>query len=466
MKIKRLLTTSLWALICAVILTLLPLSNAFAVENENVQTTEYPLSFERSLTFDNGITDYAVFGDTYAFAYNGQLAVLSKSAGGEVLCDIHNKSYINYLNFLDDGKLYVIFADDTYCVYPDFDTKYPNGSEKVQTPANMLILDDEYYFLDKNSKALSYIYDGEMQTVNIEGQSVTEFSLLKKYNGKAYAVSDNNLYSLDKAEAQKITPTYFDYEATAYIYRGDSAQKLKAGNYTIKTCWIERDSYYTEIDLDLSVGDYFALPDSSKPEEYTFSAKDRLCCIVLAESGNSSIVTMDGKCYITLTSSLTPDSSDPPLPNKYSTPMYALEKIGVYSSPYISNATKIAELSNGSYYPVTVLGQYTDLTGTVFSKITYKAYVVTDFGTQIQTVTGFVADGLLSPYSFSNEELEKNEVGGDTFNYDTNVTTVVLVIVIVLLVIIAIMYISLASNKNSKKKNKRTSRRYRDDDDD
>ncbi|MGN0806014.1 MAG: hypothetical protein ACI4MC_03165, partial [Candidatus Coproplasma sp.] len=278
------------------------------------------------------------------------------------------------------------------------------------------------------------------------------FSGLKKYDNNAYAVMNNSLYRLEGATAVKVEPTYYGYvEMTKAISTGTAAEALKA-EMPITYGWIERDSYYTEISLENGLGATFEIPDLSSA---TKLSEDRLYCMMLAESGNAYIVTIGGKCYLTAKTSVSVEAISPSLSAPDVSVAYAVERIGVYSRPYLSGATKLCDLDSGSDNAVTVTGQFTDSVGKEFYKIEY----VDGDG---NTVKGYAAKTLMTGYAFPAEDEEIHTDGGDSrFTYDTNVVTVALAVAIVALVIIAVLYVAVASSRNNRRKKKRDKKKQK-----
>lgn len=444
MKPFKALTISLAALTAAAAIST---GTAFAA-SEQLSETVYPDSFECTLTFDGGLTDYAVYGDTYAFAYNGQLAVLAGNGNGQRLPDIRPVSSITALDYSEDGDLYVCFADG-YCVYPDFSEKRSLSEIDVQDPKRFQVtLGEITYALDRSDGSILYMSADGFSPVVPEGEieGGVGFSLLKQYGGRAYAVMNDCLYVLTGAQAEKIEPVYYGFtDKTNSISTGSAAAALKSGDYEITAGWLEKNKYYTEINLDKELGATFEVPD---PANATTLSADTLYCVVLAESGNAYIINIGDKYYLTAKTSVSLISGSSLLTPADTQAAYATEKIGVYSRPCLTAATKIGELESGSANAVTVLGIYTDLTDREFYKISYES--------DGQTVTGFVAKGLMTEYAFPAEDAEKHPDGGDEeFGYETNVVNVVVAVAIVALVIVAILYVAAASSK----RNKRTSKK-------
>ncbi|MGN1373319.1 MAG: hypothetical protein ACI4VK_04655 [Candidatus Coproplasma sp.] len=463
MKLSKTLTISL-----AAVLSAATICTGTAFAEEDIAQTVYPESFERSLVFDGELTDYAVYGDNCAFAYNGKLAVLSSDGNGQLIPDINAVSNITGLEYSAQGQLYVCYSDG-YCVYPDSKNKLPLSDITVQDKEQYLVsIGGVSYALDKNDGSMLYI-DGSITTVTLQEpcEGEVKFSKLKSYNGTAYAVMNNCLYEMDGATAIKVDLTYHDVSIADTISTGDAAEALKSDS-PIVYGWLEKNRYYTEINLESELGSTFEIADSATAT--TLSA-DRLYCTVLAESGNAYIITIGGNSYLTAKTSVSVESTPPALASPDIEIAYAINSTGIYSKPYLSPTTKIGELESGSANAVTVLGQYTDLIGTQFYKIKYTK----DDGT---VVTGYTAKRLMTAYAFPNEDNEEN-VDGDQeqFVYDSNVVTVVLAIAIVGLVLIAILYIAITSSINESKrrkkqqqknaaKNKRRNQREDDEEDD
>lgn len=442
MKLRKILTLSLATCVCTATISV---GSAFAAEQ--TEETLYPDSFECSLSFDGELTDYAVFGDNYAFAYNGQLAVLNSDEHGQRFADIEAQPLITALEYSSQGELYVCF-EDGYCVYPDMEKKLPLSQITVQDKEQWdLRIGNSLYTLNLTTGQLRYSTGTveEYVTPNPSYEGEVKFSRLKKYDDNAYAVLNNCLYKMEGATAVKVEPTYYDLNIAKSIHTGNAAIALKSDS-PILYGWIEKNRYYTQIDLESEWGATFKVAQTANA---TRLSEDTLYCTILAESGNAYIVTMDGKCYLTAKTSVRVEATPPALTDTEVKTAYAIEKTGIYSRPYLSNATKLGELESGSSNAVTVLGQYTDLTGMEFYKITY----VDKNGTSL---SGYVAKRRMTAYAFPAEDEEEHQDGGDKqFVYDSNVVTVILAVAIVALVLIAIMYIGIASSKSKKGKKKK-----------
>ncbi|MGN1104279.1 MAG: hypothetical protein ACI4QI_05320 [Candidatus Coproplasma sp.] len=444
MKLSKILSLSLAGIVSAA-----TIYTGVAFADEELSPTVYPESFECSLSFDGGLTDYAVFEDSYAFAYNGQLAVLSSIGNNHRIPDIKPVSSITQLEYSAQGELYVCFADG-YCIYPDLTQKYPLSEITVQDKEQWQVsLGEITYSLNNENGSLLYMSKSGFATVTVpDAEGSTVFSKLKKFDGVAYAVMNNCLYRLNGASAELVNPTYYGFvDMTKAISTGTAAQALK-GDTPISYGWLEKDKYYTRINLENELGSTFDVPD---PATATALSADRLFCTVLAESGNAYIIIVDGVSYITAKASVSIEATPPALSPADTQAAYAMETTGVYSRPYLSPTTKLCELESGSSYAVTVLGQYTDLAGNEYYKVTYT-------GGDGSTVTGYVAKRLMTTYAFPAEDDEVHTDGGDEqFVYDNNFVTVALAVAIVGLVLIAILYVGIASSRNSKPKGRQKS---------
>lgn len=443
MKVCKLLTISLATTVVAA-----SISTGTAFAASTAETTVYPDNFECSLSFDDGLTDYAVYGDTYAFAYSGQLAVLTGNGKGERLSEIKPVSDITGLDYSADGELYVCFADK-YCIYPDLENKLPLSQITVQPKSNDSVTVNEASYMHPDDGSIWY-YNGKPPAVVTPPQENGKFTQLKKYGDNAYAVMNNCLYRLEATTAVKVEPTYYGYiDKTKAIPVGTAAEALKQVA-DVKRGWLEKNKYYTEIDLQNPLKSVFSVPN---PDTATKLSADRLYCTILAETGNAYIITIGGKCYLTAKTSVSEESDTPALTAPDVLNAYATQKTGVYSRPYVSAATKLCELETGNQNAVTVLGQYTDSVGTEF----YKVTLVKEDGT---SVSGYVAKAFMTKYSFTAEDEQPHPDGGDEeFKYDTNVVTVVLAIAIVALVIFAVLYVAATASKKNKNKSAKEKRR-------
>ncbi len=431
MKTNRVLKTAVAAL-CAV--ALMPVSQVFAAADTG-NATYYPDDFGRTLTFEGGLTDYAVHGDTFAFATGSTIHFLSDNGDDTTHDENTFGSVLNRIDYSGED-LFVEYLSGTTCKYPDKSTPVEHAFQNGRT---VQVTESVLYTITEDSN-LSYIVLGESNTLIGSG-----YKNVKTYDGKVYAVKDDLLYVFDSATPEPIDLTYTSFaEDAKNIKTGDAAANLKKSDYVVKTAYIGSGKYYSRINPD-KLGENFTFEPSEKLS--TKKSTDKLPCLVLCETGNASIVAVNGECYLTATTSLEEGKEYPDLPNEWGDSLaYSVETTGIYSRPYMCESTKRGTLPAGSENGVTVVGNFTDFFDNVYYKVTY--------GEGENAVTGFVFSRFLTKYTFPSEGVTENEKGDgkENFKYDTNVVSVVLTVVIIALVLIAVFYLYFSYRKKSKKR--------------
>lgn len=416
---------------CAV--AIIPSTAVYAADGVTVYPDTFVLNLNEQI---GGLTDYAVDGNKIALASNTTVYLLS-GENGERKMEYKQTDSIEKIDYAE-GKLYIkLWTGNTY-EYSDLTTPVEHEFPAVEYSK---ATGNVRYNLN-NSGELTYLNTSTGDDAQMGGG----FSNLKMYGETVYAVKENRPYALNGRVAEAIDLSYFDFTRADNIYSGTARTSLKAANYAVKTAMIKGGVYYTQIDLS-ATGELFKQirtqkTDGDKP------------CLVLCESGNASIVVTNDGCYILKTENALTE-----IP--YNTPYndwpqnaagkkwaYAVEDANVYSSPYMSEATKIGRIKSGAENPVTVTEKFTlDFMSTVFYRISY-----TD--EDGNAASGFVAGNFLTQFDYAGEDLNPTEGGDREFSYKNNVLTVVLIVVIVALVIAAVMYLSLAEARKNRNKKK------------
>lgn len=458
MKAKKHVTIALAALCAA---ALIPSGALFA--DADTEQTVYPQDFERELTFESPIRDYAVYGDTFAFAYNTSVCVLAYDDSGErKRTDFTHESEVSLLDYDEEGTLYFKNTSGiTYKFAPEL-TQIESHDFPSTTTSKLDIADDIFYTLAKADGTLTYWHSGEYEVID------NGFSIIKRYADTVYAIKDNLPYKIESGAATPLNLAYTDFNGADHIYSGEAKTALKGDNYTVKTAIVRGGSYCTQVDPD-EIGEKFKQINTRKLD-------GEKPCLVLCETGNASVIATNNGMFITATENLTEYAYTPPL-NDWKTnsqgkkAAYAIENVGVYSSPFMCASTRVAELESGSKNVVEVTEKFTcDFLKTVFYRVTFTKEVQGENGENgIQVVTGFVAANFLTEYDFAAEDNQPTEGGDKEFKYETNVPSVILAIIIVGLVIIAVLYISLVGTKkdraSKKKKKKKEKKRVEEPDD-
>ncbi|MDE7257515.1 MAG: hypothetical protein K2N50_06145, partial [Clostridia bacterium] len=322
-----------------------------------------------------------------------------------------------------------------------------------------IIVDTGYYALNSETGELLYYKKGVPTSLG-EG-----FSLIKKYGDYVYAVKDGTVpYEIDEHKATPLDLSYTNFDEAKNILCGEAAKKLATGGEELKTANIGRGKYYTQIDPNaIGKGD----TDTFRPKSDVGSTKKAEAdkpCLVLCKVGNTAVVATNDGMFITSTQNLKKESDYSAPGNDWNSPggkAYAIADTAIYSRPFMSESTKIAELESGATHVVTVTEKFSlDFINTKFYKVSYTK---TDDDGKSVTVEGYVAANMLTPYDYKADDNLPQESGDKEFNYDTNVVSVVLAIVIVALVIVAIMYIALIGTKKDKdKKSKKGKKKKKD----
>lgn len=439
MKANRLFTIAL-ATVCGA--AIMSVGGAFAAEDNQ---TYYPQDFERTLTLES-LRDYAISGDTYAFAYGTSIRILSTDESGErqLVPYVHN-SELHALDYDEKGNLYFKdIMDGTYLYSSPKPTIAEEGHEFQKLSRSRIELSEEVFYTLNNEGVLTYWNEGN------DTQVGDGYSLLKEYGGTIYAVKDNVPHKITESTSEALNLSYTDFNGAKNIYTGDTKSKLESVNDRIETAQIIKDAYYTQINAE-EIGEKFTPVRTQKTTGNT-------PCLILCESGNASIVSIGGECFVTATDNLTERSYCQS--NTDGKTYYAIEDVGVYTTPFMSGSTRITTLKSGATHEVTVLEKFVHtVLSTEFCKISFKE--------DGETVTGYVAANFLTPYKFSAEDFQPTQGGDKDFDYRTNVVSVVLAVLIVGLVLIAVLYVTIIGKKRDKNSGgKRKKHRNQPDPDD
>lgn len=445
MKANKAITIALAGLVAA---CAIPFGTVYAAAQEDVENV-YPQDFDRTLEIES-LTDYAVYGDSFAYASNSTITIISRDESGDRKRSSYTHEYlITALDYDNDGSLYFKTSSEISYLYGSPVSQQEHEFQNL-TSAKLDVSSEVFYTLERDGGKLDYWNNGARQPVG-EG-----FSLIKSYGGSVYAVKDGNSpYIIEGNAATLLDLSYTDFSGADSILCGDAADKLKSGGYQVKTANINHGAYYTQIDAD-AIG-----KEQTFTQIRTQKAEGNKPCIVLCTTGNASVVATNEGMFITATDNVkdgayTTPKNDWPLNDEGTRRLeaYAIAKTGVYASPFVSESTKIGELDSGAENHVEVIEKFElDYIRTKFYRVKFDK---TDKETgATETVVGYVAANMLTPYDFAAEDMKQHENGDKKFDYETNVVSVVLTIVIVALVIIAITYIMLAGSRKNKEKDRK-----------
>lgn len=273
-----------------------------AVSNGTVTdgATFYPEAFEADV-----ITDYAVAGDHFAYAANKKIAVY----GGDKPVYYEFGVEIAALDLYDGEFCYKTAGGIVYDLNGNtLDYKITETELPVAIGGYSYTIKPDKTIKTTDKDGLDEIIDGE-------------FRKLKVYGGVVYAINGNVLNKITPpATAEPINYELADFSSTEKIVIGNTVKALDTCNLEKPLFTSLKDGeYLTEVRLDaknfdktkVKATDYFAVGRTFKVgEENGFTAETS--ALVLCETGNAHIITVNGKTYIKLASTVSArDLSEP-----------------------------------------------------------------------------------------------------------------------------------------------------------
>lgn len=373
--------------------------------------------FTKTLTFTS-LSDYAIEGDRYAFAEDNQVYVYQNGS-------LETHSIGENVLSLDssDGNIYYSTKNGVYNLSDNSTSEH-----SFQATTDITIDGYNYYF---DSDGLLTIYNkANKSATTLEGN----YSLLKEYSSKIYAICENVLYSFNGFERTAVTLQYADYTATVGLESGSIKEGLT--NYTLTFVTLEAGSYITQIDLK-SLGDTLNENGTAK----TYKTSEKQTALLLCYSGNSAVISMGDESYITLKSKVKETtftySEDIEFENA------TITGNRIYASPYVVDGTAVLDNAQGLTVKVKHKLSYENVLGYTFYEVEYSEGEITK--------TGYVAKGFLTEYIFEDNE-ELNEVTDNNYTEDNDIRTVLLVLGVVILVLVAIGYVGFVATSPKRKK--------------
>ncbi len=399
--------------------------------------TVYPEQFEAS-----AITDYAVNGDYFAFATAEKITVF----GGEIPQTYDFSVEITALDSYNNGNN---DSNNGFCYKTAGGVVYDmqgNSIDHEIKPTAFPVTPDGSGYSYTLSNGNIKIWDGTEYT--IEG----DFSNLKVFGNTVYAMNGNTLNKITPPQtAEPLGYEIADFSATSAIAIGNTVEALDS--YNIEKphfTALKSGEYLTEVHLDaksfnkasVSPTDYFKVGRTVKVgEEAGFNAG--MSAVVLCETGNAHIISLNGKQYIKLATAATARDF---IEAEFSSAQINVPSDYIYSSPTVCDAAKLRAVSWGE--SVTVLGKLLKSTSPEIPCDFYKIALKDENGTE---VTGY------TPCSFVFEKKENNEEDKTDDPSPSNadsVKTVVLVLIVVVLVLVAVGYVTFVFTSDKKRKNK------------
>lgn len=380
--------------------------------------------------YEGGVMDGASDENIYACEHTSTILTMCYSGGTLYFTDATGAAYT-----------YAAGSHEAAPFTPAEGAGLPSGLLPVSYPVTANGL--SYYV---RSGGVLSIGDGMAYATFEDGA----YSQVKVQNGSVYALRDGSLCIIEgRALADITTPKainflYTDITHGETIAIGDCAKLLKQTS-DIRFAIVPAGQYVTEIDLTRLSGQYFVTG-----KEGTFRTQTNSYAIVLCSAGGADIIAIGDKAYITspLGAKINAVTSNAPFDGAQLN-----YTAGLYSAPYMSEATLLSNLETGTtvrvLYAVNAANQSSageSLTAD-FCRVQYTA--------QDGTVTeGYIATSFLTAYDFSGEDGEFTEpTEPEDYTEDNVILTVVLIIVIVVLVIAGVAYLAYFSGAGKRKKN-------------
>lgn len=425
-------------------------SVAFAKTNSARDDAEfYPTSFETAPVFAE-LKDFAVGND--------EILYLGKREATDERNSIYKFDAGNTPRYEHKGKdvTSLYFADDEFyygtgdgCFYALKNLK-PIGSEgapadnpQVDEPKedNLLDFENYYYFLQENKW---YVLD-KTQKPDPVAILLNGVENVKRYGDTVYAIKDNMLYSLNGADKTEITVEDFD-KAKEIKTGGAYANMTASATGTVNFVNLTDGAYMTEVNLDklTETSEFYPTGNTVK-----LSASKTPSALLLYTAGNDakglSVVAIKDKTYLIHPKDTSPKTAYPLVESRF-TEGTATEGY-IHSSPFESNATKVAPLPSGA--KLTILKEIRRADN---PELDHDFYYVEYAVDETTTKRGFVRFGLLSTFTF-NEDPPSATIDPDE-TYTDAVRTVILILVVLLLLSIAGIYLIYVGTSD-KRKNKK-----------
>lgn len=413
---------------------------AGSVFAETSAITDYPAEFVKYA--DEGfesISDYAVSGNVFAFS---QGSVISIIENGKERVDSKTDSTVTALDCDENGKFF-----------------YKNGSGATFALENMQSATHEFQELD-----LAGVYagnfnfykdaNGDNYVINKADGSAPKklegFEKVKKYGETVYALKEGKFFKFNGMEAEEAGGgiSYTDLTSVKNVRFGDTAQSLKTLNRDslhFVALNAGENAYVTEVDLNFisdNPDDVFLPAEKTVKIGAADGPATGKEAMLLAVSGNTYVVSADGRCYI-----MNKANAGEPFERAFSTVTktamrVAVDKACAYSAPFVCSGTKLLNLPLNA--TVKVLGKVE----------AQSLYVIEYTGESGETVKGFTPCGYLSEH---NAPIEGDPPSTNDPNYseDSPAKTVVLIIAVIALVMIALGYLTYIATSTKRKDKKK-----------
>lgn len=392
--------------------------------------TFYPESFTEYVDGNvTGISDFAIGENCCAVADGNKIIVVNDGVPSFFTAN----SAVTALDCKKEESGYVfLFKDGDNAVYslPDMQPA-EHAFPKVQIAyttadgAVYKLFESTVYFWPANGTV--------PERITAEGD---EFTLIKQYEGAIYGACGNGLYKFDKTQAEKLTLDFTDFSSTNDIPIGNTLQKLQGFNTEAPHFVALKDgAYLTEIDLNATGQTYFKAGKTYKTgtdEGFTAGKSTILLCLT-GKDGEVSLIAFGGKAYIMRTENTSVIQKTALTATEFNRATVSIASASAYSSPLVSNGTKLFALEAGA--EVKVLGKITSASAQEVSRDFYLIEYTQGEASQ----KGYVPFGYISEFTYIEEG--PHQTTDPEASEDNLVTTVVLILLVILLVLIAVGYL-------------------------
>ncbi len=385
--------------------------------------TVYPEDgeFIKPLVFEN-LTDYAVAGDNYAFIEREKENDVIKVYDGTSLNLYPFTETVSALD-TDGEKFYYSIGESVYSLPDKAESKH-----KIPDAQTTISVDGYTYNLsDATLKVADFKNEDKVTTF------VGEYKNLKCFDNTVYAIKENSLYKFNGAEEEKLEYEYVDYSSTLKIEVGQTRTDLVDG-YELKFVTIKAGSYMTEVDLSQLEGQYLASGETAPIKQDTTA-------LLLCYTGNSAIVAIGEKSYITLKTA-TAETQE-----RYTTaPEFENATVTgnrIYASPFVIVGTSVLFPATGTIVKINGKIEH-EVLGSAFYEVEY-----TD--AEGNTHTGYVTYGFLTEYIIEDNK-PPNEFPDPAYSEKNDVRNVILILMVVILVLVAAGYLTYVATTGKRKK--------------
>lgn len=390
---------------------------------------QYPSVFREERQF-TALNDFAMGGGKNVFADGDKLVVLE----GESLSEFDAGGSVTRLDFYDghfvytvSGKDYILPDDMSATPAEDTHGHAAYSFEDVTLGGYLYYFDNSGKFmaLDKSTNAPSAVFENPVK--------------VKEYGGVIYGVAENVFYSVTGPQASPVKVYYSNFAKLERLPVGSVASALSAYNPSPSFVRVDKGGALTEVDIEslspLGQDGKPLTPPAYIPVKDIDDTHGGLegNGLLLCEAGESRIILLGGKTYITSPGNA-PTYAQMPIPAATEgTFATANAPERAYALPFACGATIAFEISAGEKLNV-VSGL---LSKEQIPVLQNDFYIVENGdGQRGYVIADFLEVGKIYDEGGASEVPEPDPQTG---NY---IKTVILVLVVVILVLITAGYLT------------------------